>query len=407
MARCALFLTDLFGASGVTIFDHSGYNTALPVSNVSHPLPGKVFEQLEGQHLSGNAGMFEVSSKTGLNVYINEGAGAVTTLITAGTYDANTLAARIQTDLRANGSLPNAATYFVSYNSTSRLFTVSNTGTAFILVNVNSDNVLTSECGFDASNTASLASHKSDDERSSTITRVIFDAGAGNVIDPDLVWTMLNSTGGTDADAATIYNDVTVYAHATYLGQQWAQWDGVASETFSISDRPAETENTVQGAVTSTDTGYRYWAFFWRHVDDHTSHQIGVLRAAAALTSAVHTVREVNSHHLANRTAPRTLENQHPVNLLSDWRMTIELERWTASEFRAFKVEADRYGAADGMLFSLLWTDIVAGSLTVNAQADKGQLFYGSIVGSSTDSYAGNESDYMSGSLDLAQLRGP
>ncbi len=406
MARCALFLTDLFGASGTTILNPSGQNDNLPASNVSHPLPGKVYEQLEGQ--LPNGGSFEVSTKTGTNVWVNEGGPSdIGVAIPAGLYTAAGLCAVIDSTMATAKTLAIVSnTYLCTYNVNSRKFQIQ-AAPAAIIANSNSDNVLTAECGFAASDTGSGVAHSADYERSSTITTVIFDAGSGNALDPDFVWTMLNSTGGTDTDAATIYNDVTVYANATHLGTQWAQWDGVASETFAVSDRPAETENTVQGAVTSTDTGYRYWAFFWRHVDDHTSHQIGVLRAAAALTSAVHTVREVNSHHLANRTAPRTLENQHPVSLLSDWRMTIELERWTASEFRAFKVEADRYGAADGMLFSLLWTDIVAGSLTVNAQADKGQLFYGSIVGSSTDSYAGNESDYMSGSLDLAQLRGP
>ena len=49
MARAALFLTDLWGASTTTIYNHSGYNTELPVSNVSTPLPGEVYEQTEAQ----------------------------------------------------------------------------------------------------------------------------------------------------------------------------------------------------------------------------------------------------------------------------------------------------------------------------------------------------------------------
>ena len=400
MARCALFLTDLFGASGTTIVSNSGFNPSLPVANVSHPLPGKVAEQLEGQHIGG--GSFEVSSKTGTNVYVTEGGGLLTGAVAPGVYTATALAAAVTVGLNAAGAL----TYLCFYNHPSRKFLISITGGSAILKNGTANNVLTAECGYAASDTSSLAWHSPADERSSTITRVIFDAGFGNTLAPDLVWTMLNSTGGTDTAASALYNDVTMYAHATNLGQQWSKWDTVASETIDLSDRPSEPENTLQGKPT-TGTGYRFWAFFWRHVDDKESHQIGVLRGAAALTSSVHTVREVSSHHLANRTAPRTMESQHPVNLLSDWRMTIELERWSTSEYRALKVAADRHGGADGMCFSLLWTDVVAGSLTVNAQADKGQLFYGSIVGSSTDSYAGSESDYMTGSLDLAQLRGP
>ena len=119
------------------------------------------------------------------------------------------------------------------------------------------------------------------------------------------------------------------------------------------------------------------------------------------------TVREVGDHQLANRTGARTLENQHPVALLSEWRMAVELERWEASEYRALKVAADRYGAADGMVFALNWTDIVAATLTINGEADKGLVFYGSILDSSSDGYSGAESDYMSGSMRFGQLRGP
>ena len=403
MARCALFLTDLFGASGTTIVSNSGFNPSLPVANVSHPLPGKVAEQLEGP-LGGGA--FEVSSKTGTQIYVNEGGGPIGVTIPSGPYTASGLVSMVNAAfVSALAATTVTGVYVLSYNINSRKFSMS-AAPAAILSNDQADNVLTSECGYAASATASGVFHQADSERSSTITRVIFDAGAGNTLAPDLVWTMLNSTGGTDTAASALYNDVTMYAHATNLGSTWSMWDSGASETIDLSDRPAESENTIQGRPT-TGTGYRYWAFFWRHADDKESHQIGVLRGAAALTSSVHTVREVSSHHLANRTAPRTMENQHPVNLLSDWRMRIELERWSTSEYRALKVEADRHGGADGMCFSLLWTDIVAGSLTVTAQADRGQLFYGSIVGSSTDSYAGSESDYMTGALDLAQLRGP
>ena len=401
MARCALFLRDLLGQD-CAIVDHSGYNQSLPVGNVSTPLPGEVFEQLEGPFFNGAAGMFEVSPATEQTIVIDEGGGDVSTTIPDGAYDANALALAIETALN-NGPLA-ATDYSVGYGVATRKFVVAASG-GFIIRN-GTANVLTSQCGYDGPDTSNSTIHVAENARSSVITRVKFDAGAGNTVAPDLIWTLLNSTGGADASPATLYGTVNVYGHATNLGNLWGTWAASASESAAMSARPAEDENTIQAAVLS-GAGYRFWFVAWEHKDDHTSHQIGVLRGAAALTSSVHTVREVSSHHLANRTAPRTLENQHPVNLLSDWRMSIELERWTASEFRAFKVEADRYGAADGMLFSLLWTDIVAGSLTVDAQADKGQLFYGAIVGSSTDSYAGSESDYMTGALDLAQLRGP
>ena len=404
MARAALFLTDLFGTA-CTIVDHSGYNQALPVGNVSTPLPGEVFEQLEGQFFSGAAGMFEVSASTQQTIQINEGAGFLTTTVPDGVYDAVSFAAAIQTALNTG---PLAATdYSVGYGYASdRKFIVSASG-AFIIRN-SVANVLTSECGYTfGADTGNATIHKAESARSSTVTRVKFDAGAGSVVDPDFAWCLLNSTGGADTAASAMYNDCTIYAHATNLGNTQGAWAAGASETFNVSDRPSETENTIQGAVVSTDTGYRFWAFFWHHADDHTSHQIGVLRGAAALSSSTRTVREVGDHQLANRTGARTLENQHPVALLSEWRMAVELERWEASEYRALKVAADRYGAADGMVFALNWTDIVAATLTINGEADKGLVFYGSILDSSSDGYSGAESDYMSGSMRFGQLRGP
>ena len=402
MARCALFTTDLFGASGTSIWDHSGFNVSLPVSNVSTPLPGQVFEQLEAQFFGGDAGMFEVGTKTGVGVYINEGGGVLAGTVTSGVYTANALAVAVSDALTTLG----AFTYVCTYHVATRKFQITVTGGTSILVNTNPNNVLTSECGFDSVDTSSLSFHEAEASRSSTMTRVIFDAEAGNTLAPDFVWTMLNSTGGTDTAASALYNNVTVYANATYLGSRWQLWDDSASETVDLSDRPAETENTIQGGAT-TGTGYRYWAFFWHHADDHTSHQVGLLRGAAALTSSTRQVREVGDQRIFNRTRPRTLENQHPVALLSEWRMSVEFERWEAADYRALKVEADRYGAADGVVFALRWSDIVAATLTVNAEADIGFVFYGSIIDSSSDSYAGKESDYLTGSLSFGQLRGP
>jgi len=402
MARAALFLTDLFGASGTTLYNHSGQNLSLPASNVSDPLPSKVYEQLEGQQPFG--GSFEVSTKTGVGVYFNEGAGPLSGSVATGTYTADGLAAAIQTTMIATGT----NSYAVAYNPTNRKFTIVVTGSATKLLNTNSNNVLTAECGFNSVDSPSfVSSFASDEARSSTITRVLFNAGSGNVLDPDFAWAILNSTGGTDTDPAVIYNDLTLYAHESNLGPQWEQWDSNASETFNLSDRPAEAENTVQGVVCSTDTGYQFWALFWRHADDKESHQIGLLRAAAALTSSTSTVREVSDLQLRNPSQARTQANQHPVDLLPTWRTTWEFERWASADYRALKVEADRYGKTKGVLVALWWTDIVATTLTVDSEADKGQLFYGSITASSTDSFKGNESDFMTGTLSFEQLRGP
>ena len=126
---------------------------------------------------------------------------------------------------------------------------------------------------------------------------------------------------------------------------RWASaaWASGAALTVTVSDRPSETENTLQVGVTSNATGYRYWFVRWNHVDDHTHHRIGILRAMDAISSSTRTVREIQDQDLFVRTPARTLENQHPVALKSEWRMGIELERWEAADYRAWMSQADFY----------------------------------------------------------------
>lgn len=399
MARAGLFLTNLF--DDYSGFASSGSLPELPKENVLTDLPGEMYRQAEGQD---NYGSFEITASTDDLVYVNEGSGAVSTQVPDGWYTASGLATAIQTALNANGSL--ALTYTVSYSTAKRKFEFSASGT-FILPNASStaQNMLTILLGFDATNTSSAATHDADTERSSTQTWLRFSMPSGGGIAPNLIALMLESTGGNDTAASTLYNDVTIYAANSNYGTASADWAASAALTINVSDRPTESENTLQVGVTSNATTYRFWFIVWNHVDDKVSHMIGICRAMAAISSSTRTVREVQDHDLYVRTPARTLENQHPVRLQSEWRMTIELERWEAADYRAWMVEAKRYGRHKGMVFALNWTALLAATVNADDEADKGFLFYGTVREYSSDAYSGNESDYMSGQMSLGQLR--
>jgi len=396
MARAAIFLTDFFAGR---LLSHSGENPDLPATNVSRALPGELYEQAEGQH---NAGSFEVGPLTGYEVRVDEGAGVITVPVLDGWYwSASALATGIETALNASASL--GLTYWVIYSTATRKFVIE-ASAPFILANaVTADNLLTGQCGYAASDTSSSQLHRADYARSSAITHLIFDLGQTGW-KPNLIGMLLESVGGTDSDA-TSYDTVHVYASDRNLGRTWARWDQIAPLSLVVSDRPANIENTLQAAITDTSTAYQFWAVFWSHPDDHKYHRIRVLRACAALSSSTRTAREVEKHQLAQRTTPLSIENQHPVRLLSEYRITVEMERWGATDYRAVKVAADRYGSEDGVFFALRWTDLLSGALTVRAEADDGLAFYGSIRSSSVDRYSGADSDYMTGSLSFGQLR--
>ncbi len=413
MARAGLFLTDLFGGDGV-LSGTSGETPEFPRSYLQTDLPGQMYQQWEAQE---GGGSFELTAGTNDRIYINEGGGVITINISgaAGWYGgwnaAINLAAAIQAELNTAANQSGAGLsdqYSVGYSPTARKFSISNdSNNAFTMPNASNptQNVMTLLLGFDATNVSGSFVYLANSERSSTQTWIQYTTPLGSEIAPNLIALILESVGGTDTSAASLYNDVTIFASNSYFGNASAAWEASAPLTINVSDRPSEAENTLQVGITSNATGYRYWFVRWNHVDDHAYHRIGICRAMAAISSSTRTVREISDQDLFVRTPPRTLENQHPVILKSEWRISIELERWESADYRAWMVEAKRYGRASGMVFALNWTDVLSGSLQADDEADKGFLFYGTIRQFSADAYSGNESDYMSGQMSLGQLR--
>ena len=407
MSRAGLFLSDLFGGSGVTS-SVSGETSDLPRANLQTDLPGQMYQQWEGQE---GGGSFEITTGTDDLVYINEGGGVITVQIPGGWF--GTVAALLshlntETNDSANqtgGTLSH--TYSWSYNAGSRTFGITAVGGVISIPNSSTPtrNLMTILLGWDATNLSGSTSYGANEASSSTQTWVQYVTPSGSgVIAPNLFALILESVGGSETSTAKMYGDVNIFASNSYLGDASAAWASGAALTVTVSDRPSETENTLQVGVTSNATGYRYWFVRWNHVDDHTHHRIGILRAMNAISSSTRTVREIQDQDLFVRTPARTLENQHPVALKSEWRMGIELERWEAADYRAWMVEAKRYGRDRGMVFALNWTTLLSGSALAITEADNGLLFYGTIREYSASSYAGNESDYISGQMSLGQL---
>lgn len=395
MARCAMFLDDVFATATVT---SSGETPTLPASNASSTLPGKVYQQLEGQD---GGGSFEV--KLGVNdaVYVNEGGGAITVQITAGFYTtALSLITEVAANLTADGTL--ALAYSGGYTAVTRKFSLNASG-SFILANATTaQNLLTISLGWAESNTVNAAAHVADTERSSGVTYLKYAQPVGDTVAPNLVSLILSSVGGSDTE--DLYDDVTVYANATDLGPTQVAWAAGASLTLAVSERPSEAENTLQGAVTSDATGYRYWVVYWQHVDDKEYHRVNVCRAMEAFGSATRQVREITDQNLNDPTDSRTLSNQHPSERKKWWSMSAELERWSAADYREVMVGAQRYGKTNGMVWALNWTDILAGTVTLNSEADNGLIFYGTIRDWSATGYNSSGSDRMTGTISFGQL---
>ena len=394
MARAAIFLDNLLEPFKALV--SSGDQADLPKENVFTDLPGQMYEQHEGQE---GGGSWEVTSSTN-KIYRHEGILPYATItIPTGWYTNATLATAVKTALEASSS----RTYNLTYNASARKWALSSSGSFSLGNSTTTDNLLTTLLGWDAINTGVAALHTANDSRSSTQTWL--RVATGTAIAPDLFAVILDSVGGTDTSLSTLYGSVKVYGHSTNLGNVAADWAAGASLALNVSDRTTTTENTLQVATTTSTTAYSNWFLVWDHVDDHAHHRIGIFRGLKSVSSSTRTVREVQDQDLLVSTSPLTLANQHPVELLSEWRMTIELERWEAADYRAFMVAAKRYGTHRGIVFALRWTDVVSGALSAQDEVDVGFLFYGSIRALSSDAYSGNESDYMSGSMSLGQLR--
>lgn len=112
-----------FTQESQTVTTASSSNTNYPVSNIAHQFRSKEWR-------SNATGNFVVDA-TNNKINFNEGAAELTSTITSGTYTSTTLATEIKTQLEAAG----AATFTVTFSSTTGKWTIVSNGATFQLLN--------------------------------------------------------------------------------------------------------------------------------------------------------------------------------------------------------------------------------------------------------------------------------
>lgn len=184
----------------------SSYHLSFPGSNTQNRWKTKGWRSNYG--VSSGWGRFIIDA-TNNKIYIDEGGGTLTGTLTSGTYNADTLATEIETQLEAAG----AHSYTVNYNDTDNKFEISDDTGTVILKLATTTNAVWDCIGFDTGvDTSTLAEHIADNIRIHTSEEIKIDAGSGNTIDFMAVWIFhhnISSTGtvkieGSTDDFATI-----------------------------------------------------------------------------------------------------------------------------------------------------------------------------------------------------------
>lgn len=159
-------------ASGVVISASSG-PSSIPVTNILDPIRGNVWR---------SSGNYVVIAAANDKLDFDEGAGELTGTLTAGTYDATSLAAEIKTQLDAAG----ADVYTVTHDATSGKFTLASDGSTFTLRWSTGTNAATSigtSIGFDVnSNDTGLLSYTADFAAWHTEEWIKFDLGSSKSV---------------------------------------------------------------------------------------------------------------------------------------------------------------------------------------------------------------------------------
>ena len=384
MARIAFFLDDLLGS----IYAASPAAPSTPAANVQDDRPGVAFAHPAGP----TGGRFDVGPD---NKFLDTDLGTAT--LTEGSYvEAQQLAAEIRSKLQAIDAT------FNCYVASSQRFTIERTAGNFSLLwltGANAANSIGREIGFtttaDQTGSAAYSAHKA---RHSTHTFVLFDAGAG--IAPAAVAAIL------DGDDDTDYGDVRIYGFTSAIQLTRYVWAASGAISTAFSARPAREENTIQIARPAMAGGTRrWWLLSWRHFDESPRHDIGLVRAFAAVGSATRTVRELRGHRLDDPSEPLGPGNYYPPTLAKGWVLPLDFDAWEDSEWRTVGHAIVRHGRTSALLVAVNWTDIVAGTLLAQDEADRGLLLWAVAEALPEDDYSGQGSAYLSASMTLRQLR--
>jgi hypothetical protein len=183
------------------------------------------------------AGNFTVDS-TNKNIYINDGSNKTITL-TEADYTYSTLATHIQTQLNASSS-----NWTVSYSTTTRKFTLANTGSV-TLRETQTSNASWDMLGYTDGTDHAGTSFEADEARNHTHESVIYDLGSAKAID-------FFACVGLVGETFTISDQATV----TLKGNNVSSFTSPA-----VSKTPTRTDDGIFYFEDTDDMTYRYWEF--------------------------------------------------------------------------------------------------------------------------------------------------
>ena len=80
-------------------------------------------------------------------------------------------------------------------------------------------------------------------------------------------------------------------------------------------------------------------------------------------------------------------------------------DSWPASEYRTVIQGVVHHGRQNGLMWALRWDDIVDGTVDAEDEANDGFLLWATLQDYSRDTYVGESADYISGDIEIEQLR--
>lgn len=173
MSKLLISHESLWAAGTVTA---STEHPSFPATNTQHRWYKKPWRSKYGP--DSGWGLFYITAGNNRKIYFDEGGGQLEGSIIAGSYNANTLCAKIKKAMEAVGAL----TYTVTYDDDTNLFTIAGSGN-FVLVLSSTTAAIWNSIGWTSGvDTASAASHTAEEMRIHTSELLYCDAGATSTI---------------------------------------------------------------------------------------------------------------------------------------------------------------------------------------------------------------------------------
>lgn len=413
--QTAFFIEDEFDGrvASSSVYDVDP-NTNNSVHNVSDPRPRVAWIAGKADPSAAET-RFVVDNN---NRYIPATAWPVGTTdltLTRGTYTGTQLANEITAQFAASTYMP---TWIASYDVSTGIFTlldaaISPTNDAKILwaTGNNAAKSMAKELGFvnpggsAADTTTAAIVIKAEFPRWNTHSSVKFKMPSAKNL---RAW--LCEVGNAElgeVDSTIDVSSIRIYGAASDLGNLF-NWQTSAPIDLTYSPGPSFSENQIRLALYSSGSAstQTHWMFTWRHQDSHKTHNVKLCKAFERTWSDTgRTLTTLKKQGLLNTGQSLGIDNYYPVPRLQRWVAPLAFDAWPASEYRDVVQEVVHHGRQNGLLWALRWDDIASGEVDAEDEADKGFLLWATLQDYSRDTYVGESADFISGELDLEQLR--